>query len=60
MLTVAEGEFVAVVGPTGCGKSTLLNVAAGLLAPSTGTGEVFGAWLSGINTSPAACSRPKA
>ena len=49
-LTVAEGEVVAVVGPTGCGKSTLLNVAAGLLAPSTGTVEVFGARLSGINT----------
>ena len=41
-LTVARGEFVSVVGPTGCGKSTLLNVAAGLLAPSSGTVEVFG------------------
>ncbi len=30
------------VGPTGSGKSTLLNMAAGLLAPSTGTVEVFG------------------
>ena len=49
-LTVGAGEFVAVVGPTGCGKSTLLNVAAGLLAPSLGTVEVFGAPLSGINT----------
>ena len=35
-LKVAAHEFVAIVGPTGCGKSTLLNVAAGLLAPSTG------------------------
>ena len=25
-LDVADGEFVAIVGPTGCGKSTLLNV----------------------------------
>ena len=33
-LAVADGEFVAIVGPTGCGKSTLLNVAAGLFAPS--------------------------
>ena len=30
-LTVADGEFVSVVGPTGCGKSTLLNMSAGLL-----------------------------
>ena len=48
-LTVGAGEFVAVVGPTGCGKSTLLNVAAGLLAPSTGSVKVFGEPLSGIN-----------
>ena len=49
-LTVAEGEFVAVVGPTGCGKSTLLNVAAGLLAPSVGSVSVFGTPLTGLNT----------
>ncbi|WP_287985937.1 ABC transporter ATP-binding protein [Piscinibacter sp.] len=48
-LRVGEGEFVSVVGPTGCGKSTLLNVGAGLLAPSTGTVEVFGAPLVGLN-----------
>jgi NitT/TauT family transport system ATP-binding protein len=48
-LTVDDGEFVAVVGPTGCGKSTLLNVAAGLLAPSSGTVQVFGQPLAGIN-----------
>jgi NitT/TauT family transport system ATP-binding protein len=48
-LTVGAGEFVSVVGPTGCGKSTLLNVAAGLLLPSTGTVDVFGTPLAGLN-----------
>jgi NitT/TauT family transport system ATP-binding protein len=48
-LRVGAGEFVSVVGPTGCGKSTLLNVAAGLLAPSSGTVKVFGQPLEGIN-----------
>jgi NitT/TauT family transport system ATP-binding protein len=48
-LNVAEGEFVAIVGPTGCGKSTLLNVAAGLLAPSSGRVDIFGAPLAGLN-----------
>ena len=49
-LRIRAGEFVSVVGPTGCGKSTLLNVAAGLLAPSSGTVKVFGQPLAGINT----------
>ncbi len=48
-LAVGPGEFVSVVGPTGCGKSTLLNVAAGLLAPSTGHVEIFGKRLHGVN-----------
>lgn len=48
-LTVADGEFVAIVGPTGCGKSTLLNVAAGLLRPASGTVRIFGAPLDGLN-----------
>jgi NitT/TauT family transport system ATP-binding protein len=48
-LTVAHGEFVAIVGPTGCGKSTLLNVAAGLLKPASGTVKIFGTPLSGLN-----------
>ncbi len=48
-LTVADGEFVSIVGPTGCGKSTLLNVAAGLMAPSAGQVEIFAAPLAGLN-----------
>src|SRR5271156_6832138 len=49
-LAVGTGEFVSVVGPTGCGKSTLLNVAAGLLAPSSGQALVHGVPLTGINS----------
>jgi NitT/TauT family transport system ATP-binding protein len=48
-LNVGDGEFVAIVGPTGCGKSTLLNIAAGLLAPVSGSVKIFGASLAGLN-----------
>jgi len=41
-LTVAAGEFCAVVGPTGCGKSTTLALISGLEPPSLGTIRVFG------------------
>ncbi|MGQ2953594.1 ATP-binding cassette domain-containing protein [Agrobacterium sp.] len=36
-LTVAKGEFVALIGHSGCGKSTLLNLLAGLTMPTQGT-----------------------
>jgi NitT/TauT family transport system ATP-binding protein len=48
-LNVADGEFVAIVGPTGCGKTTLLNVAAGLFPPSAGQVDIFGVPLNGLN-----------
>ena len=48
-LNVADGEFVAIVGPTGCGKSTLLNIAAGLIAPSSGRIDIFGSPLAALN-----------
>ena len=48
-MSVAHGEFVAIVGPTGCGKSTLLNVAAGLLKPAAGAVRIFDQPLTGLN-----------
>ena len=36
-LTVAKGEFVALIGHSGCGKSTLLNLVAGLTTPTQGS-----------------------
>jgi NitT/TauT family transport system ATP-binding protein len=48
-LSVADGEFVAIVGPTGCGKSTLLNVAAGLQPPAAGAVRKAGVPLTALN-----------
>jgi len=41
-LTIADGEFVAIIGPSGCGKTTLLNVLAGFERPSAGSVECQG------------------
>ncbi len=41
-LTVAEGEFITVIGHSGCGKSTLLNMVSGFNSPSEGTVTING------------------
>ncbi|MEV7729582.1 ABC transporter ATP-binding protein [Streptomyces sp. NPDC087917] len=48
-LEIRAGEAVAVMGPSGCGKSTLLNMVAGLDRPTSGTVEVRGHDLGGLN-----------
>ncbi len=35
-LTIAEGEFVSVIGHSGCGKSTVLSIVAGLAESTDG------------------------
>src|SRR6266705_6138529 len=47
-LSVAPGEFCAVVGPTGCGKSTTLSLISGLERPSGGEVQVMGEPVDGI------------
>ncbi len=41
-LSVEEGEFVALLGPTGCGKSSLLRLVSDLIPPTSGVIEVRG------------------
>jgi putative ABC transport system ATP-binding protein len=45
-LTVARGEFVALVGPSGSGKSTVLNLIGGLDRPTSGQ-----VWINGTELS---------
>jgi putative spermidine/putrescine transport system ATP-binding protein len=42
-LTLAEGEFVSLLGASGCGKTTTLRVVAGFLQPSGGSVRLGGA-----------------
>lgn len=48
-MSVARGEFVAIVGPTGCGKSTTLSMITGLLRPTAGSVRVMGQPVNGID-----------
>jgi putative ABC transport system ATP-binding protein len=47
-LSIAAGEFVAIMGPSGCGKSTLMNVLGLLDSPSSGSFAFFGEEVAGL------------
>lgn len=47
-LTIAEGEFVALLGTSGSGKSTLLNLVGGLDQPTSGSLSVGGRNLASL------------
>jgi NitT/TauT family transport system ATP-binding protein len=48
-LSIAPGEFFAIVGPTGCGKSTTLGLIAGLAKPQAGEVTLFDAPVDGVD-----------
>src|SRR5438067_87096 len=50
-LTVAEGEFLALMGPSGSGKTTLLNLIAGLDRPTSGRVVVQGEDIGSLSES---------
>lgn len=41
-LSIADGEFFAMLGPSGCGKTTTLRMIAGLDFPTQGSLKIFG------------------
>lgn len=47
-ISVANGEFLALVGPSGCGKTSLLKILAGFEAPNAGHLNIDGMNMLGV------------
>lgn len=45
---VEDGKFFSILGPSGCGKTTLLRMIAGFLQPTTGSVEIGGKNMLGV------------
>lgn len=58
-LTIADGEFVAVMGPSGCGKSTLLNIMGMLDSPTSGSYDFDGKEVAGLSETALADTRKR-
>lgn len=48
-LSLEEGKFIVILGPSDAGKSTLLNLLGGLDQPTSGTITVYGKDISALN-----------
>ena len=48
-MSVADGEFLAIMGPSGCGKSTLLNILGLLDNPTKGSYKLQGIEVSTLD-----------
>ena len=46
---IEEGEFVVILGPSGAGKSTLLNILGGMDSATSGSVNIFGKEIVGLD-----------
>ncbi len=58
-LSIAKGDFVAIMGPSGCGKSTLLHLLGGLIQPTKGRIFIDGMDIASLSDSERTAVRRK-
>jgi ABC-type lipoprotein export system ATPase subunit len=46
-ITIEQGEFVSIIGPSGAGKTALMNILGCLDTPTSGTLMIDGVWVTG-------------